>query len=101
MPRFSLQAALLTALTQKSSSLTYSDAAADAPFQDIKHALIYAPVLIPPDWTKVFPVHIDASQLAVGATLTKYDANSHARAIAYTSRKLNSAEQNYTANERE
>ena len=77
------------------------DINANRAFQDLKHALITAPILVAPRWSEPFFVYTDASHLAVGATLTQKDADGRDRVIAYMSRKLNSAEQNYTANDRE
>ena len=58
-------------------------------------------MLATPDWNRPFVVHTDASQYATGATLTQPDADGIHRVIAYTSTKLNSAQQNYSANDRE
>lgn len=54
-----------------------------------------------PDWDRPFGCHIDASAFAVGGTLTQRDSTGHDRAIAYFSKRLNPAEENYTANDRE
>ena len=60
-----------------------------------------APVLVPPNWTKPFRCHVDASQKAVGGTLTQLDDEKGERVIAYYSRKLSDEEVKCTANERE
>lgn len=39
--------------------------------------------------------------LAVGGTLTQLDEEGHDRAVAYFSKRLNNAEENYSANDRE
>jgi len=54
-------------------------------------------VLAYPDWTKPFIVHTDASdyQLRVGAVISQND-----KPIAFFSRKLNKAQQNYTTTEK-
>ena len=101
IPQFSLRAAPLTSLTQKGSSIKDWNSKCQETFSELKEALISAPVLVPPDWSRPFHLHIDASQLAIGATLTQFDDDGHDRVIAYTSRKLTSAERNNTANERE
>lgn len=101
IPYFSLRTAPLTRMTQKGSGIHALDDAAAAEFRDLKSALVNAPVLVPSNWKKPFRVHIDASQTAVGSTLTQLDASDGERAIAYMSRRLTAAEQNYTANERE
>jgi hypothetical protein len=40
-------------------------------WEDIKNQYIQAPILINPKWELEFHVHIDASQLAVGAILAQ------------------------------
>lgn len=67
----------------------------------MRQALVTAPILIPPDWSKPFRCHVDASQLAVGGTLTQLDDKGNDRVISYYSRKLSDAEEKYTADERE
>lgn len=101
IPNFSARAAPLSALLQKRSGIRSWDDRAQAAFADLKSALITAPILVPPDWARPFRVHIDASQFAVGATLTQVDDEGRDRVIAFTSKKLTAAEQNYTANDRE
>lgn len=62
---------------------------------------ISAPILVPPDWTEPFRCHVDAMQTSVGCTLTQFDDKRQDRVIAYYSKCLNSAEENYTSNDRE
>lgn len=87
-------------LQQRAGLLNLDDCAQDA-FEHLKSALITAPVLVPPELSEPFRVHFDASQIAVWAALRNMDCNGRDRAIAYTSKKLMAAEQNYTVNERE
>lgn len=47
-----------------------------------------------------FKCHVDASQYSIGGTLTQ-TADGSERVIAYFSRKLNEAQNNYSANDRE
>ena len=64
-------------------------------FEDIKSALITAPVLHLADVSKPFRIHTDASDIALGTVLLQeYDDNWHP--VAYASRKLTHAEKNYT-----
>ena len=67
----------------------------------LKDAITSAPILVGPDWEKTFRGHIDASTEAVGGTLTQLDNDGKDRVIAFFSKKLSPAEQNYSANDRE
>ena len=59
-----------------------------------------APVLIQPDWSRPFVIHTDASAVGCGGVLQQ-DLGHGLQPIAYYSRKLSSAERNYSAWERE
>ncbi|RVX03453.1 Transposon Tf2-2 polyprotein [Vitis vinifera] len=60
-------------------------------FEDLKKAVTEEPVLALPDHTKVFEVHTDASDFAIGGVLMQ-----ERHPIAFESRKLNDAERRYT-----
>ncbi|CAB0042942.1 unnamed protein product [Trichogramma brassicae] len=69
-------------------------------FDHLKQALVTAPVLARPDFTKPFKVQSDASAYAIGAVLTQeHEDGEHP--IVYISRVLNKAEKNYSTTERE
>ena len=72
-----------------------------AAFDIIKARYTDAPILIAPKWNLEFHVHIDASDIAVGAMLGQNHNGKHDQPISYASRLLNSAERNYTNTERE
>ena len=65
-------------------------------FDKLKFAIATAPVLSVVDPHKPFVVEMDASGTAVGAVLLQ-----EGRPIAYESKKLNEAQKNYSAYERE
>ena len=67
----------------------------------MKDSILNAPALLSLSWKKPLCGHIDASQEAVGGTLTQLDDDGNERIIAYYSKKLSDAEKNYTANDRE
>ncbi|MGQ3285828.1 RNase H-like domain-containing protein [Bosea sp. (in: a-proteobacteria)] len=67
-----------------------------AAFEGVKHSLTSAPVLALPDFTKPFELIADASLDGIGAVLQQ-----EGRPLAYHSRKLSSAERNYTTGEQE
>lgn len=77
------------------------DSSMQGAFLALKNALLNAPVLKLPDVDKPFRVVTDASDFAIAGVLLQQDDNQAWRAVAYTSRKLSSAERNYTAAERE
>ncbi|RVW72659.1 hypothetical protein CK203_056557 [Vitis vinifera] len=60
-------------------------------FEDLKKAVTEEPVLVLPDHTKVFEVHTDASDFAIGGVLMQ-----ERNPIAFESRKLNDTERRYT-----
>lgn len=72
----------LTDLLRKNSLFVWNPTA-DAAFQALKKALVEAPVLALPDFTKQFVVETDASATSVGAVLMQ---NSHP--VAYLSKAL-------------
>ena len=65
-------------------------------FEGAKHALTSSPVLVMPDYHKPFEVVCDASVTGIGAVLLQ-----QGRPVAFESRKLSSAERNYTTGEQE
>ena len=73
----------------------------DTAFQKLKQALISAPIPRAPDWNKVFHVHVDASNFALGCVLAQLGEHNMDFPISYASRQLISAERNYTTTERE
>lgn len=98
---FSGVAGPLTELTKKGVGIDKWDSTCDTAFSTLKTALVSAPILMAPSWRKPFRCHVDASQRAVGGTLTQLDENGNDRVVAYFSKKLADAEVRYTANERE
>lgn len=99
--RFSEIAVPLTNLTKKNQSIGKWDSKCEQAFAELKHAVTSAPILRSPDWKKPFKGHIDASQLAVGGTLTQMDEDDLEHPVAFHSKKLSPAEANYSANDRE
>lgn len=76
-------------------------AEAQSAFEKIKLLLTTAPVLINPDFNKKFFLHCDASDYGIGAVLVQLDEEQQERPIAFMSRKLNTAQRNYSVTERE
>lgn len=75
---------------------------AEESFQKLKDTICSAPVLMPfnPNAAVNIRVTTDASQYAIGAVLEQQDGEVF-RPVAFTSRTLNPAEQQYAAHERE
>jgi RNase H-like domain found in reverse transcriptase len=64
-------------------------------FDQLKEALMNTPILRCADSSLPYEVQADASETGIGAVLEQKDENG-TRPVAYMSRKLNAAEQNYT-----
>ncbi|KAJ9561566.1 hypothetical protein OSB04_006726 [Centaurea solstitialis] len=69
-------------------------------FNVLKKALVTAPVVVTPDWTKPFEIMCDASDWAVGAILGQRKEKIF-HSIYYASKTLNNAKINYTTTEKE
>jgi len=63
--------------------------------------LIKAPILAYSDFKKPFIIYTDASGTGVGAVLTQLQSDEKEYVIAYASRSMNKAEQNYPITDQE
>jgi hypothetical protein len=70
-------------------------------FEILKEALISAPILIFPDFTKPFTIITDASSTGIGAILCQAAEDRKEHVICYASRVLQPPERNYTVSEQE
>jgi hypothetical protein len=68
-------------------------------FEFLKNALITAPILSYPDFEKPFILYTDASYNGLGAILGQLDEKGKEHVIAYASRSLDKAENNYAPTE--
>jgi len=89
----------LSQLTSPATKFVWSPEAATA-FASLKDALINAPILIAPDYDRPFSLSTDASTSGLGAVLEQ-ERDGQARVIAFASRVLSPAEQNYSTTEQE
>ena len=96
---FSHIAAPLTSLTKKDHPYNWTSVEETA-FQDLKTALISAPVLAAPDPDLPYVVITDASDFAVGGVLCQ-DFGNGLQPIAFESHKLQAAQLNYAVHEKE
>jgi hypothetical protein len=92
---FSKIAQPLTKLTQKDKPYEWGDEQGNA-FQILKDKLCNAPILVLPDGIKDFMVNCNASLHGLGCVLMQRD-----KVIAYASRRLKKAEENYTIHDLE
>lgn len=90
----------ITDLLSKHPKFIWTDKAQSA-FEKLKVCLTSAPVLSHPDFTKPFVIQCDASKTGVGGVLYQVDESGAEHPIAFMSRKLNSAQQNYSVTEQE
>jgi hypothetical protein len=63
--------------------------------------MVTAPILVFPDWRKEFHMHVDASSISLGVVLAQSRVGDIDHPLAFASRKLSTAEINYTTTERE
>ena len=73
----------------------------DNAYEALKVMLRQAPVVQPLDSTKPFHVFVDASDIAIGSVLMQITEPNWYRPVYYASRKLSTAERNYSTTERE
>lgn len=89
----------LTSLLKKDAHFKWSDLCQEA-FDKLKTILTREPLLQYPDFSKPFNLTCDASNFAIGCVLSQGVIGQDAP-IAYASRNLNKAEQNYNTTEKE
>ena len=99
VPDFATLSQPLTSLLKKGRHFKWGEREQTA-FSALKEKLTEAPVLACPDFAKRFTLQTDASRHGLGAVLTQ-EWDGQERVIAYASRHLNSAEQNYSPTEQE
>lgn len=84
---FALICPLLTNLLKKSvdgSSLVWTRECTKA-FEELKWKLVSTPILVAPNWEKLFHVYVDASNVAIGAILSQKDDKGFHHPIYYAS----------------
>lgn len=96
---FSQKAKPLTSLLQKDKIFDWREPQKEA-FTDLRDCLCKESLLVHPDFTKPFILTTDASGYAVGRILSQGEVGKD-KPIAYASRLLNNAEQNYATIEKE
>ena len=99
IPEFSEIARPLTFLTRKSKEFIWTKECQEA-FQTLKDALISDPILVFPDMNKEMAVHVDASDVAVGAVLVQHH-NDGPHPVYYVSQALTPTQSGWPIIERE
>ena len=69
-------------------------------FEEIKSKLFEAPIMAKPNWNKEFKIMCDASDYVMGVVLGQ-KADKMFRAIYYSSKTFNEAQENYSTTENE
>jgi hypothetical protein len=101
IPDFAARVAPLNRILRRKAKLVWDTQATEA-FDDLKTALISAPVLAFPDHNKPFIIRSDACGFAISAYLANEAEDGEAGPpIAYYSRAMTTAESNYTVMEQE
>jgi hypothetical protein len=70
-------------------------------FDTLKKKMVTAPILVFPDWSKEFNVHVDASSIPLGEVLAQPSVGDIDHPIAFSRRNISTSEMNYTTTERE
>ena len=91
----------LLKINNKKGALVGWDQAQSNAFQKLKLILASDPVLVTPDFTKVFHVATDASDIGIAAVLSQLDEQGQERPVAFVSKSLSPTERRYSTIERE
>jgi hypothetical protein len=70
-------------------------------FNTLKKKMITVPILVFPNWSKEFDVHVNASSIALGAVLSQPGAGYIDHPLSFYRRKLSTTKINYTTTKRE
>ena len=70
-------------------------------FDHLKTCLTSAPILVMVNWSQPFVIDTDASDTGIGAVLSQVDAEGVEHVVAYASRILTKAEQDYCVTRKE
>jgi ribonuclease HI len=84
----------ITAMLKKDSKIKWTEAAKQS-FSDIKEAITSAPVLISPDFSKVFYIFSFASNDTIAAVLLQKNIDDQEQPVAFFSKVLRDAETKY------
>lgn len=94
-----ISAPITELLKNKNRKFVWTDEAQEA-FKRLKQALVTAPVLSTPDFSKPFFITCDASNLGMGGVLSQFDGEQE-KVVAYMSSKFTAKQRKYHVTERE
>ena len=97
---FATIAAPLTKLLQKKHKFMWTQNC-QAAFEKIKTVLLMAPALRAPDFSKLFKLFIDASDIGVGGVLLQEDNDGIDHPVCYFSHRFDSHQHHYFTCEKE
>ena len=89
----------LCRLLEKDAKFNFDESCQNS-FEEIKSRLVEAPIMAEPDWNKEFEIMCDANDYAMGVVLGQ-KADKVFRAINYSSKTFNEAQENYSTTEKE
>jgi hypothetical protein len=70
-------------------------------FDTLKQKMVIAPILVFPDWSKEFHVHVDAYSISLGVVLAQPGEGDIDHMLSFSKKKLSTVDINYTTTERE
>ena len=91
IPNYAQKAALMTRLLRKTTPFEWTQEQENS-FNTLKHDIMHSATLTYPNMDKVFIINTDASDIAVGATLSQEDKYGQLKLIACGSQRLKDAE---------
>ena len=97
---FATIAHLLNALLHKGTPFLWTNECQTA-FETLRQAVISAPVLSYPDYSKPFILYTDASDYGIGAAIHQIGDDGKEHPISYAARTLRGSEVNWTTTEKE
>lgn len=97
---YAARAAPLTTLLKSETRFVWTEKCQSS-FDDLKQALTSPPILVYPDFNKMFSLSADASGTAIGYVLEQADDQGRMRAVAYGGRALRTHERKWSITELE
>ena len=100
LPHFSDIVTPLTDLLKKNKTFVWTDLANNA-FETIKRQMTQSPMLMIARYDRPFVLFVDASNVAIGASIMQADDKGDYRPVGYFSKKLTKSQTNYCTQDKE